>query len=159
MPRRILLERIDYMATVLSTTATQTVAQNQNVIFTENVTCNKGCNVMHRAGSGIITLRGSNSCCNPARYKVEFTGNIALATGATVGPISIALALAGEPLYGATATVTPAAVGDFFNVSVQTVITVPCNCCVTVAVENATVATTATPIDVANATTTITREC
>ena len=147
------------MASVFSTTATQTVAQNQNVIFTENVTCNKSCNVMHRAGSGIITLRGSNSCCNPARYKVEFTGNIALATGATVGPISIALALAGEPLYGATATVTPAAVGDFFNVAIQTVITVPCNCCLTVAVENVTVATTATPIDVANATITIDRIC
>lgn len=147
------------MATVLSTTATQTVAQGQNVIFTENVTCNKNCNVMHRNGGGIITLRGSNSCCNPARYKVEFTGNIALAAGATVGPISIALALAGEPLYGATATVTPAAVGDFFNVSVQTVITVPCNCCLTIAVENATVAATATPIDVANATITISREC
>lgn len=147
------------MASVFSTTATQTVAQNQNVIFTENVTCNKSCNVMHRAGSGIITLRGSNSCCNPARYKVEFAGNVALATGATVGPISIAIALAGEPLYGATATVTPAAVGDFFNVAVQTVITVPCNCCLTVAVENATVATTATPIDVANATITIDRIC
>lgn len=147
------------MATVLSTTATQTVAQNQNVIFTENVTCNKCGNVIHRNGSGIISLRGSNNPCNPAQYAVEFTGNIALATGATVGPISVALALAGEPLYGATATVTPAAVGDFFNVAVQTVITVPCNCCLTVAVENVTAATTATPVDVANATITVTRIC
>lgn len=147
------------MASVFSTTATQTVAQNGNVVFTENVTCNKCSNVMHRAGSGIFTLRGSNNPCNPARYKVEFTGNIALAEGATVGPISVALALAGEPLYGATATVTPAAVGDFFNVCVQTVITVPCNCCMTIAVENSTVATTPTPIDVANATISIDRTC
>lgn len=147
------------MASVYSTTAIQTVAQGNNVVFTANVTCNKGCNVIHQAGSGIFTLRGSNSCCNPARYKVEFTGNIALATGATVAPISVALALAGEPLYGATATVTPAAVGDFFNVAVQTIITIPHDCCMSIAVENATAAATATPIDVANATITIDRVC
>lgn len=155
----LFLKGMIYLATVLSTTATQTVAQGQNVLFTETVTCGKCNNVMHRAGSGIITLRGSNNPCNPSRYAVEFTGNIALATGATVGPISVALALAGEPLYGATATVTPAAVGDFFNVSVQTVVTVPCNCCLTIAVENATVAATATAIDVANATIKVDREC
>lgn len=147
------------MATVFSANATQTVAQGQNVVFTENISCNKNCSVIHRNGSGVFSLRGSNSCCNPAKYAVEFTGNIALATGATVAPISIALTLEGEPLYGATATVTPAAVGDFFNVCVQTIITVPCNCCVTIAVENATVATTATPIDVSNPTITINREC
>lgn len=146
------------MAFSYSTSATQTVAQGQNVVFTENVTCNKGCNVTHRAGSGVFSLRGSNSCCNPARYKVEFTGNIALADGATVAPISVALSLDGEPLYGATATVTPAAVGDFFNVSVQTIITSG-DCCAKISVENATAAATATPIDVANATITISREC
>lgn len=145
------------MASVYSTTATQTVAQGQNVIFTEDISCSRNCNVMHRAGSGLITLRGSNSCCNPAKYAVNFTGNIAVAEDGTVGPISVAIALQGEPLYGATATVTPAAVGDFFNVNAQTVITVPCGCCYTIAVENA--STTATSIDVANATITVTREC
>lgn len=146
-----------YLASVFTTTATQTVAQGQNVVFTENVTCGKNCNVIHQPGSGIVTLRGSNSCCNPARYKVEFNGNIAVATGGTVGPISVAIALSSEPIYGATGTVTPAAIVDFFNVSVQTIVTIPCDCCMTVSVENA--STTATAIDVANASIVITRVC
>lgn len=139
------------------TTATQTVTLNQNVLFTDEIGCSKNCNIMHRDGSGIITLRGSNNCCSPARYRVTFSGNIAVATGGTVGPISVAIALAGEPLYASTATVTPAAIGDFFNVSTSAIITVPCNCCMTVAVENA--STTATAIDVANANVIVTREC
>lgn len=142
------------MAT-FTTTATQTVANGQNVLFTEPISCSKNCSVVHRNGSGIYTLRGSNNC-NQAQYNVEFTGNIAIATGGTVEPISVAIALSGEPLYGATATVTPAAIGDFFNVTAQTTITVPCGCCENIAVENVS-ATTA--IDVANATIRITRVC
>lgn len=135
---------------------TQTVAAGQNVLFTETPVCGN-CNIMHRQGSGVVSLRGSNNCCNPARYKVTFIGNIAVAEGGTVGPISVAIALSGEPLYSATATVTPAAIGDFFNVSAAAVISVPCNCCVTVAVEN--VSDPATPIDVSNANIIIERVC
>lgn len=138
------------------TSATQTVAANQNVLFTETAVCGN-CNIMHRSGSGIVTLRGSNSCCNTARYRVSFGGNIAVAEGGTVGPISIALAVSGEPLYSATATVVPAAVGDFFNVYTSAVIAVPCNCCLTVAVEN--VSDPATPIDVASANLIVERIC
>lgn len=139
-----------------TSTATQTVTIGQNVLFTERTSGNKNCNIMHREGSGIVTLRGSNSCCNPARYKVSFGGNIAVATGGTVGPISVAIALAGEPLYASTATVTPAAIGDFFNVYASAVITVPCNCCLTIAVENA---SAGTAIDVANANLVVERIC
>lgn len=112
---------------------------------------------MHRDGSGVVSLRGSNSCCNTARYKVTFNANIAVAEDGTAGPISVAIALSGEPLYSATATVTPAAVGDFFNVSAAAIISVPCNCCLTVAVEN--VSDPATPIDVANANLIVERVC
>lgn len=136
------------------TSATQTVADGQNVLFTETPVCGN-CNIMHRDGSGVVTLRGSNSCCNSARYKVTFGGNIAVATGGTVGAISVALALNGEPLYSSTATVTPAAVGEFFNVFTAAIICVPCNCCVTIAVEN----TSGTPIDVANANLIVERVC
>lgn len=138
------------------TSAVQTVAAGQNVLFTETPV-RGNCSIMHREGSGIATLRGSNSCCNTARYKVTFAGNIAVATGGTVGAISVAIAVSGEPLYSATATVVPAAIGDFFNVAVQTVISVPCNCCLAVAVEN--VSDPATPIDVANASLIIERVC
>lgn len=138
------------------TSATQTVAAGQNVLFTETPVCGN-CNIMHRTGSGVVTLRGSNSCCNTARYKVSFSGNITVAEGGTVGPVSVAIALNGEPLYSATSTVTPAAIGDFFAVSPQAIVSVPCNCCLTVAVEN--VSDPATPIDVANASLIVERVC
>lgn len=138
------------------TSATQTVAAGQNVLFTETPVCGN-CSIMHRDGSGVVTLRGSNNCCNTARYRVTFNGNIAVATGGTVGPISVAISLSGEPLYSATATVTPAAIGDFFNVTATAIISVPCNCCLTVAVEN--VSDPATPIDVANANLVVERVC
>ncbi|MCM1226367.1 MAG: hypothetical protein NC320_02940 [Clostridium sp.] len=116
--------------------ATQTVAAGQNVVFTETAVKSCNCNIMHREGSGIVTLRGSNNCCKPARYKVTFGGNIAVAAGGTAGAISVAIALSGEPIYSAAATVTPAAVGEFNNIFAAAVISVPCNCCLTVAVEN-----------------------
>lgn len=138
------------------TSATQTVAAGQNVLFTDTAVCGN-CNIMHRQGSGVVTLRGSNRCCNPARYKVSFGGNIAVATGGTVGAISVAITLNGEPLYSSTSTVTPAAIGDFFNVYTTAIISVPCNCCLNVAVEN--VSDPATPIDVANANLIVERIC
>jgi len=75
-------------------------------------------------------------------------------TGETVGEISLALAIAGEPLQSALARVTPAAVGEFFNVSAQAYIDVPRGCCLNVAVEN----TSTIPIDVANSNLIVTRE-
>lgn len=143
------------------TTQTQTVAAGQSVVFTgTRVPCNNGL-VLHSDGSSIIKLRAPSNCCR-ARYKVTFTGNIAVATGGIVGPISIAITVDGEPLYSATGTVTPAAIGDFFNVAVQAYIDVPSCCCVAVSVRNvinsATPTATATPIDVANGSIIITRE-
>ena len=42
----------------------------------------------------------------------------------------------GEPLNSATATVTPAAVENFFNIYVTSFVEVPRGCCLTVAAEN-----------------------
>ncbi len=125
--------------------AAQTVAAGQNVVFTESpVCCNRGY-VVHRDGSGVFTLRGMTQQCK-ARYKVTYGGNIAVPTGGTVGAISVALALEGEPLGSATAIVTPAAVEEFFNVFTAVYVEVPRGCCVSVAVEN----TSTQPITVAN---------
>ena len=90
---------------------------------------------------------------------MTFGGNIAIAAGGTVAPISVAIAIDGEPLPSTTMTVTPAAVGDFFNVSRTVFIDVPCGCCVTIAVENTitTAAGVAIPIDVIAASMTIER--
>jgi threonine dehydrogenase-like Zn-dependent dehydrogenase len=115
----------------------RTVAANQNVILNTTISCNKGY-VLHRNESGIVTLRGivNNRCGCFARYQVTFNGNIALPDGATAGPISIAIALEGEPLLTSQAIVTPAAVEEYFNVTSTCFITVPRGCCSHIAVEN-----------------------
>jgi hypothetical protein len=78
---------------------------------------------------------------------VTFGGNIALPTGGTVEPISLAIALNGEPLLATTMIVTPAAVEQFSNVFSAVFIDVPRGCCSTVSVRN----TSTQAIDVQNA--------
>lgn len=113
----------------------QVVAEEQNVLFTNDVIRCRNGYVMHRPDSGVVTLRGITRNCF-ARYRVSFGANIAIPTGGTVGEISIALSVDGEPAGSATAIVNPAAVGDLFNVSVDDYIDVPCGCCAAVAVRN-----------------------
>ena len=115
--------------------ATQTVAAGQNLPLTETAAKATAC-IVHRAGSGLVTLRGLTSGQCRARFKVSFGGNIAIPAGGTVGPVSVALAVSGEPLTSATAIVTPAAVENYFNVFVAAFIEVPRGCCVSVAVKN-----------------------
>ncbi len=125
----------------------QTVAADENVLFLEGErACRKGY-VQHRDNSGIFFLRGVTNQCK-AVYRVRFGANIAIAEDGTVEPISVALAINGETLGNAEAIVTPAAIGDFFNVSVETLIYVPCGCCVSVSVRNT---SDTTAIDVQNA--------
>ena len=114
--------------------ATQTVAQNQNVLFTDCVTCGN-CSITHRDGSGLVTLRGTTNQCR-ARYKVTFGGNIAVPTGGTVEAISVALALNGEALGSSTMIVTPAAVEEYFNVFGAMFVDVPKDCCLTASIQN-----------------------
>ena len=110
------------------------VAAGQNVPLTETAVAGKSC-VVHREGAGIVTLRGLTNQCK-ARYKVSFGGNIAVPTGGTVEAITAALAVNGEALASTTATVTPAAVENYFNVYVSAFVEVPRGCCVTVAARN-----------------------
>lgn len=126
---------------------TQTVAVDENVLFANGSRCCKKGYVQHRDDSGIFYLKGITNQCK-ATYKVSFTANIAIATDGTVEPISVALTINGEALGNATAIVTPAAIGDFFNVSVSTLIDVPYGCCVTISVENT---SDTTAVDVVNA--------
>lgn len=115
----------------------QLVEPNQNIILDTVIPCNKGY-VYHRDQSGILILRGIVNCPNAcfARYQVTFNGNIALPTGATVGPISVALAIDGEPIQTSKAIITPAAVDEYGNVTSTAIITVPRGCCFSVTVEN-----------------------
>ena len=133
--------------------ALQTVEAGQNVLFNETPVAPSRC-IVHRDGSGIVTLRGlTNGQCR-ARFRVSYGANIAIPTGGTVGAISVALAIAGEPLPASKAIVTPAAVDNYFNVYIDTFVDVPSGCCVTVAVEN----TSDQAISVQNANLIVTRE-
>lgn len=135
------------MAAEFTSVFVQQVTANQNVLFDDTAVRGGNC-IVHRQGSGIVTLRGQTNQCR-ALYKLSFGANISLPAGGTVGPISIALSVDGEPLGSATAIVTPAATGDVFNVFVSAIVCVPRGCCVTVAVKNVT--TPAQTIEVENA--------
>lgn len=137
----------DFLAAEYSYVPVQTIGVDENVVFLEGArACHKGF-ISHRDNSGIFFLKGASGGCKSV-YRVTFDGNIAIATGGTVEPISVALTINGEELTNALATVTPAAIGDFFHVSVSTFVEIPCSCCVSVSVENV---SDTTDIDVANA--------
>lgn len=127
------------------------VAAGQNVPLTETAVTGKPC-IVHREGAGIVTLRGLTQQCK-ARFKVSFGANIAIPTGGTVEAITAALAINGEALNSATATVTPAAVENFFNIYVSAIVEVPKGCCVTVAMKN----TSAQAVSFANSNMTVDR--
>jgi len=129
----------------ITANALQTVELNQNVLFTDTAVCGS-CSILHRDGSGLVTLRGLTNQCR-ARFKAFFSGNIALPADGTVEEISLALAINGEPVASTTMISTPAAVEEFSNVASAVYIDVPAGCCVTVSVRN----TSTQAIDVQNA--------
>ena len=102
------------------------VAAGQNVPLTETAVSSKPC-IVHSEGSGLVTLRGLTNQCR-ASFKVSYGGNIEA--------ITAALAINGEALASATATVTPAAVENYFNVYVSAQVSVPRGCCLTVGMRN-----------------------
>lgn len=150
------------MACEYSANELQTVLPSQSVIFTASpVPCNRGL-IYHRDESGLFRLaspsvmncgynRGCCCCGMPtANYQVAFHANIAVPTdpAGTVEAISLALAVDGEIDPSSIMTVTPAAVGEFFNVGAEIIVSVPWICrCSSVSVRN--VSTQA--VDVQNA--------
>lgn len=115
----------------------QLVAFGSNLLLLDSIPCRNGF-VLHDNGTGIITLRGivNNPCSNFARYRVTCNCNIAIPDGGTIAPIAIAIAENGEEIPTSKAIVTPAAVEEFWNVSVDKLVTVARGCCPIVAIEN-----------------------
>lgn len=132
--------------------ATQEVAANGNVVFTNTAVKGSNC-IQHREGSGIITLRGITNQCR-ARFFIDFSANISVPTGGTAGAISLAIAISGEPVLSSQMISTPASVDQFNNVSAGIYVDVPKGCCVNIAVEN----TSGVAVNVANANLVVTRE-
>lgn len=114
--------------------AIQTVAVNQDILFTDDPI--RGNNsIMHREGSGLITLRGITCQCK-ARFRIFFGANIAVPEGGTAGAISTSIAISGEAIPTSSMIVTPAAVDEYFNVSASLFIDVPAGCCTNISVKN-----------------------
>lgn len=125
--------------------ALQVVALNNNVAFTDTPVrpCPK---VRHREGSGIFTLKGGS------RYLIMFSANISGATAGT--PVSLAIAISGEPVQSSNMISTPAVADDLNNVATSLYVDVPPCCCYNIAVEN----TGTTELSVQNANLIIIRE-
>ena len=130
----------------ITANAVQTVATNQPVLFTETAVPGN-LSMIHREGSGQVGLRGLPNGQYRARFLVEFSANIAAPTGETVGPISLAIAINGEPVLTSQMISTPAAVEEYNNVSSSIYIDVPIGCCNQISVEN----TATIPVNVQNA--------
>jgi hypothetical protein len=118
----------------ITANAVQTVAANQNVIFTETP-IRGNCSIIHREGSGLVTLRGITDQCR-ARFRVSFGANVAIPTGGAIVPIELAIAINGEAIGPATMISTPAAVANFNNVYTSIFLDVPAGCCYTISVTN-----------------------
>lgn len=138
-----------------SANAIQVVNPGESVIFTDTpVPCERGF-IRHRDDSGNFLLSGwmpnrFNRCCcraKSATYLVDFGANIAIPTGGTVGPISLAINIDGSTIPASTMTVTPAAVDEYFNVSRAINAEIWNGCCETITVTN----TSDQPINVQNA--------
>ena len=130
----------------ITANAIQTVAPNQAVLFTETAV-RGNLSMVHREGSGLVGLRGLPNGQYRARFLVEFGANIAVPTGETVGPISLAISINGEPVLTSKMISTPAAVEEYNNVSSSLYVDVPIGCCNQISVEN----TSTIPVNVQNA--------
>ena len=132
----------------------QLIQPGASALLETAIGCPQGL-VLHRPGSGILTIRGisKNPCAKFARYRVAYDGNIAIPEGETVGPISVAITLDGANVPATEMIVTPAAVEEFFNVSRAANIGVWRGCCETVTITN----TSTIPIAMTNANIVITR--
>lgn len=139
-----------------SANALQTVNPGETIAFTESPDpCRRGL-VRHRDGTGNFLLSGwvPNIGCGcrcrrqrSAEYLIDFGANIAIPTGETVGPISVALTIDGATIPASQMIVTPAAVEEFFNVSRAINAQIWNGCCESVAIRN----TSDIPILVQNA--------
>lgn len=109
------------MAEFTLTTPTA-VAVNDPVPF-NNVVVSGGCMVRHRAGSGIVKVKGG-TCCNPKKYTVRFHGYV---TG-LAAETTFAIYLDGEMLPETMMAVVPVAAADNWSIDASTQILVDCSC-------------------------------
>lgn len=94
---------------------TPTVVAVGSAVPYDNVIINGCCNITHRAGSGIIKVKGG-TCCHPNKYTVRFHG---LVLG-VAGPIQLGIYLDGELLPESLTAVVPEATADVWGIDTET---------------------------------------
>lgn len=124
------------MAVYLTRDQIENVLLNNPTPFLDSIPCPNG-NIFHQSGTGIFILRGRSAspCARFARYKLDFTGNIAIPTGGAITPIATGILVNGEVWQGSRSIFTPAAVETYGAVESVATIDVPIGCCFTVSVE------------------------
>lgn len=129
------------MAAQYSTSADQIIPAGGSAYFDlAPVPCRRGL-IYHRQGSAQFRLASPSllgfrwcgcGCCGmpTANYVVSFHGNVGLPADATVEPITLALALDGEPDLDSVMESTPAAVETYNSVGTEVVEEIPwiCRC-------------------------------
>lgn len=133
----------------------QTINPGEDAVFNLVETNSTNNMVLHRLGTGSILLKGIVRnrpfcpCKGPrtASYLIEFGANIAVPTGETVGPITVAVAVNGSTIPSSQMISTPEAVDEYNNVSVAKTVDIYVGCCETVSIRNL----SAIPINMQNA--------
>ena len=118
--------------------AIQTVPANGTVVFSNDFfPCTKGL-IIHQDDSGLFQVKGvvNNPCSEYGKLKVNFGANIAVPTGGTVEPITLAITVNGVTEPATTMISTPAAVEEYNNISREVEIPIPRGCCQNVSVTN-----------------------
>lgn len=91
---------------------------------------------MFNYGSNGYSLSDIAAVTDSNRDGNDFGGNGAVPADGTAGPISVALAIDGEPINTTTMIFTPAAVSTYGNVFGAIFIDIPRGCCGRVSVRN-----------------------
>lgn len=118
--------------------AIQTVPANGTVVFSNDFfPCTKGL-IIHQDDSGLFQVKGvvNNPCSEYGKLKVNFGANVAVPTGGTVEPITLAITVNGVTEPATTMISTPAAVEEYNNISREVEIPIPRGCCQNVSVTN-----------------------
>ena len=119
----------------LMTSGIQTVESNSAVTFQSAVSAGSS-SILWRAGSGLVTLRGWGLSQPRARFRVTYHADVAVPTGATVAPISLAILINGEAVASSKTMSTPSAVDSYNNVAATTFIDVASGCCTQISLGN-----------------------
>lgn len=124
----------------ITANALQAVAPGMNVMFTSTVVPGN-CSIIHRDGSGLVTLRGLRNGQCRARFRVAFSGNMKADAAETITGVtllSLAASRDGEVIPTSTMTISVGDTGSVYNIGTEFLVDVPVGCCTTIAIKNIT---------------------